>query len=880
MKGMLLLDFLPDPSAGDANDSTTRYERFVEWTVKQNISLYPAQDEAVAELADGKNVILATPTGSGKSMVALAGHFYGLAENKTSYYTAPIKALVSEKFFALVDVFGAENVGMVTGDSSVNADAPIICCTAEILANIALREGSGAEVGIVVMDEFHYYADPQRGWAWQVPLLELPQAQFLLMSATLGDTAYFERSLTERTGNDTVTVSSAVRPIPLNYRYSEKPVQQTVEDLVEQNLAPIYIVHFSQLDAVERATQLGSVAIATKDEKEAIAEMIAGFRFSAGFGKTLNRLVRNGIGVHHAGMLPKYRRLVEKLAQEGLLKVICGTDTLGVGINVPIRTVLMTALTKFDGQRQRHVNAREFHQIAGRAGRAGFDTAGTVVVQAPEHVIENEQNRAKAETKFAGVKDADERARRVAQSLKSAPKKTPPKGFVSWSESTFERLVEAQPEPMVSKMQMNHSILLNIMSRPGNPVVATRRMILRSAETPASKAALQRRALGILCELLVTGVVVKMDTPDEWGSYLDITVDLQPDFALNQPLSPFALAAFELLDPDSPTYALDMVSVIEATLDSPRQVLTAQLRKVRDEAMAQLRADGAEYNERMKVLDELTWPKPLGELLEQQFEVYSAQAPWLQDFEVDAKSVVRDMYERAMGFGDYVNFYGIARSEGVLLRYLTDASKALRQTIPQDARSEELDILAEWLDAVIKHTDSSLLEEWEDMLAGDVDQMREDFESLEPPAPPQLTDNEAVFTVMLRNAMFQRVELFGDEKDQALEKMDYLPEGAVAYTADNWADALDDYFGSYEDIDDSPVARGPEFFRVNKEPKLSSAEMADVGAQDGDYWTVSQILVDPDGNHDFAINAVVHLSASNEAGAPQMTVLSVGTPLN
>lgn len=876
---MQLTDFIPDPDHGDELEPVLLYDRFIEWTTQRGIQLYPAQDEAVTELVDGKNVIMATPTGSGKSMVALAAHFYGLAQGKTSYYTAPIKALVSEKFFDLIDIFGAEHVGMVTGDSAINPDAPIICCTAEILAIHALREGSGLEVGPVVMDEFHFYADPQRGWAWQVPLLELPQAQFVLMSATLGDTSQFEKPITERTGRETVTVSSASRPIPLYFDYSEIPVQQQVEALVQADMSPVYIVHFSQLDAVEQASNLASISVTSRDEKDRIAEIIKDFRFSSGFGKPLNRLIRQGIGVHHAGMLPKYRRLVERLAQEGLLKVISGTDTLGVGINVPIRTVLMTALSKFDGTRQRHLNAREFHQIAGRAGRAGFDTAGTVVVQAPEHVIENALAEQKAAEKFSSIKNEEERARRIAQSSKSQPKKSSPKGFVSWSKATFDKLVEAQPEPMVSRMRMTHSILLNILARPGNPIAAVRRMILRSAETKASKAQLQRRAIGILRELLVTDVVVVNDTPDEWGNRLELTVELQADFALNQPLSPFALAAFELLDIESPSYAVEMVSIIEATLDAPRQILAAQLRKVRDEEMTRMRADGAEYNERMNVLDNLTYPQPLGELLAQQFELYRQGAPWLAEFDIEPKSVVRDMYERAMGFGDYVNYYGIARSEGVLLRYLTDAAKALRQTIPQELRTEELELLQQWLETIIVTTDSSLLEEWENMMTDDVDQLIADHESIAPPEPPKLTDTKGVFEVMVRNAMFHRVQLFGDEQDARLESLDYLPDGAIPFTSDNWGDALDEFFNQYEDLDDSPAARAPEFFRVNTAPQLAAGEMADVGATAGDFWVVSQVLVDPDGNHDFALNAVVHLDASNEQGSPAVTTLSVGTPV-
>src|SRR5699024_7288991 len=398
-----------------------------------------------------------------------------------------------------------------------------------------------------------------------------------------------------------------------------------------------------------------------------------------------------------------------------------------------------------------------------------------------------------------------------------------------------------QPEPMVSRMRITHSILLNVLARPGNPIMSVRRMIHRSAETKAAKAQLQRRDIGILRELLVTDVVVINDAPAEWRNGVALTVDLQADFALNQPLSPFALAAFELMETESPAYAVDMVSIIEATLDAPRQILTAQLRKIRDEEMGRLRAEGAEYNERMKVLDELSYPQPLAELLNQQFEIYRQGAPWLAEFELQPKSVVRDMYERAMGFGDYVNYYGIARSEGVLLRYLTDAAKALRQTIPQELRTEELDLLQQWLETIIVTTDSSLLEEWENMMTDDVDQLIADHESLAPPEPPKLPDNESVFGVMVRNAMFHRVQLFGDEQDVRLEALDYLPDGAVPFTSDNWADALDDFFNQYQDLDDSPAARAPAFFRMNTSPDLSSGELADVGATTGDYWLVTQV---------------------------------------
>jgi superfamily II RNA helicase len=623
----VLTDRLPSPWDADAFVGA-----FDDWAREQGLRLYPAQEEAVLELALGNHLVLSTPTGTGKSLVAIAAHAAALAQGKRSWYTAPIKALVSEKFFALVDTFGPENVGMVTGDSSVNPDAPIICCTAEILANLALRQGADAPADVVIADEFHYYADPDRGWAWQVPLLLLPHAQFLLMSATLGDVDALAADLSRRTGREVAQVTGVERPVPLHYRWAMTPVHETVELLLTDGLAPVYIVHFSQAAAVERAQALSSARVATREQRDAIAEAIGGFRFSAGFGATLSRLVRAGIGVHHAGMLPKYRRLVETLAQRGLLRVICGTDTLGVGINVPIRTVLLTALTKYDGVKMRQLTAREFHQIAGRAGRAGYDTAGEVVAQAPEHEIENARGEAKA-----GV---DPKAR------KKLVKKRAPEGFVNWGEGSFDRLIAAPPETLTSSMQITAAMMINVLGREtGDPFENVRSLVFDNHETRARQFELARRALGIFRTLRDAGVVVLVDgTPR-------LDVDLPMNFALNQPLSPFALAAFEVLDAAEPTYALDMISILESTLDDPRQVLSQQQFKARGEAVAAMKADGIEYDERMELLESVTWPKPLDELLEQTFEVFASSQPWVRDFELSPKSVVRDLYERAMTFG-------------------------------------------------------------------------------------------------------------------------------------------------------------------------------------------------------------------------------------
>lgn len=287
-------------SLRDPHDDDELFDAMSQFAASRGLTLYPAQEEALLEVLSGNHVIMATPTGSGKSLVAMAAHFVALARGQRTYYTAPLKALVSEKFFALVEVFGSHNVGMMTGDSAVNPDAPIICCTAEILANQALRRGGeqSQDPGVdqVVMDEFHFYADPQRGWAWQVPLLELPRAQFVLMSATLGDTSFFITDIKERTGRDVVEVSGAERPVPLMFSYVIEPLPEVIEELVTTHRAPVYIVHFTQKDAVERAQALLSTKLSSAAEKAAIVEELGAFRFGSGFGKLLSKFLRHGVG--------------------------------------------------------------------------------------------------------------------------------------------------------------------------------------------------------------------------------------------------------------------------------------------------------------------------------------------------------------------------------------------------------------------------------------------------------------------------------------------------------------------------------------------------------------------------------------------------------
>lgn len=848
MEKVNLSQLLPDlAEVPDSLVDEAIWDTFTSWTTQRGISLYPAQEEASLGILAGDNVILATPTGSGKSMVANAAHFIALARGQRSFYTAPIKALVSEKFFALCEIFGAENVGMMTGDATVNGNAPIIAATAEIVANIALRDGADAAIDQVVMDEFHYYSEPDRGWAWQVPLLELPKTQFLLMSATLGDTSWLEKDLTERTGRETTLVAGTTRPVPLDFSYVFTPVHETIEEILSSGKAPVYVVHFSQREAAERAQALTSLSgIITPEEKEAIAKELAHFRFSTAFGRDLSKLLRRGIGVHHAGMLPKYRRLVEKLAQQGLLKVICGTDTLGVGINVPIRTVLMTGLAKFDGQRQRILKSREFHQIAGRAGRAGYDTEGTVVVEAPEHEIEN----AKARRRLS-----NDPAR-----LKKLKKKSPRDGEVSWSEKTFARLTEAEPEQLTSQFRVSNSMLLNVLARHGNGYEHMKHLLRTNHDTRSKQNQDILTAIELFRGLLNSGVVQKSTKGlDIYGRPYHLVRELPRDFALNQPLGPFALAALTLLDPESETYTLDVISVFEAILDDPRQVLVAQQNQRRGEEIAALKADGVDYTERMAIVEDITWPKPLEELLEQAYDTFAETNAWVKEFELRPKSVVRDMLENAMTFSDLVATYGLARSEGVILRYLTDAWRTLKQSIPEEYMSEELADVVVWLGELIRQVDSSLVDEWAQMAGEDSPISQEDLErelAFGVEDPSALTSNRRAFSIMVRNYFFRLVQLFALEKEDRLaELLDYLDE------VPDFGAVLDDYFDEYDDIDSGPAARGPEFFRVS--------------GQDTRLWEVRQVIKDPEGDHGYQFVGRVDLDASDAAGEVRLAELRI-----
>jgi len=848
-----LIDLLP---YGPEVTNDALLDRFLEYVADRGLALYPAQEEAILALLEGQNVILNTPTGSGKSLVASAMLFAALARGERAVYTCPIKALVNEKWMNLCREFGPEYVGLSTGDASVNHEAPLLCCTAEILGNVALRQGAGADIQHVVMDEFHYYADRDRGVAWQTPLLTMPQTRFLLMSATLGDTAPFEERLTALNARPTVTIASAVRPVPLSYAYAEIPLPHTIEKLVDEGKTPAYVVHFTQADAAGSAQDFTSLRICTREQKAEIADRIGAFDFSSPYGNAVRKWLRSGIGLHHAGLLPKYRVLVEQLAQLGLLKVICGTDTLGAGINVPIRTVVFTRLCKFDGQKTAHLSAREFHQIAGRAGRKGFDDQGFVVVQAPEHVIENLR--------------LSEKARDGKKVVKRRP---PEHNYVHWDLNTFTRLINARPEPLVSRFQVSHGMLLNVLSRPSDGCRAMQKLIRDSHESEAAKPAHRRRAWQLFRALAARGIVeIVPRTPD--GAKLRVNVDLQDDFSMDQALSLYLIETIPLLDPDSPTYALDLLTLVESILENPELILRRQLDRVKDRAIAQMKADGMEYDQRMEELEKLEYPKPLRDFVYDTFNAFADRHPWVGEENIRPKSIAREMFETVKSFAEYVLEYDLERSEGLLLRHLNSVYKVLGQTVPDGVKSDEVLEIEWYFKSMVRGVDASLADEWQRMRDPTYVPLARTGAGLDtrPPAAAEpaeydVTADRRAFTAAIRARIFTVLKAWsrGDAAAMtaALDAPDRHDPPVEPWTPERARATLDAYVAEHQALRFDPEAR--------------NARHTHLAADEGrPTWRVQQMLVDPEMLNDWVAEFEVDVEASRARQQPVLWLTRVG----
>ena len=836
-----------DPSSlSDPSSNDEVLDAFLSHLIEQDIEPYRHQEEAILELFAGNNVILNTPTGSGKSLVALAAQFRAICQGRRSYYTVPVKALANEKFLSLCRTFGPERVGMITGDATVNAQAPVICCTAEILANLALREGASAAVDEVIMDEFHYYSDFERGVAWQVPLLTLPRARFLLMSATLGEMAFFEKTITELTGMPTVLVQSDERPVPLDYDYRVTPLEETVEDLVAAGRSPIYLVHFTQRACAETAQNLMSRNFCNKDEKAAIAEALEGADFRSPYGKEMKKLLRHGLGIHHAGLLPKYRVLVEKLAQRGLLKVICGTDTLGVGVNVPIRTVLFTQLFKYGGQSTKTLTVRDFRQISGRAGRRGFDSVGYVVAQAPEHVIENLK--------------AEQRAAEKGKKSRAVKKTPPEKGFVMWDEATFRKLIDAPAERLTSSFSIRHGMLLQVLSRRDEDGCAElRRLIDRCHETPVKKKVLRRRAFSLFRGLVEGKVLTIIPKAERTGpAKVALNIELQEDFSLNQALGVYLLEAIPQLDRGDPDYPLNVISLVEAILEDPTAVLQKQVDKLKSELMGQMKREGVEFEERLERLAEVEHPKPGKDFIYNTYNVFVAGHPWAKEASIRPKCIAREMFLEWQSFDGYIRTYGLERSEAVLLRHLSEVYKVIAQTVPPALKSEELEEAEAYFEAMVRGVDSSLLDEWERLRHPDREPEPERPAVEKKPVP--ITRDRAAFTRSVRNRVFDFVkELSRQDFEGALERAGEAGDWTLA----RLSGAMAEHGGEHGRIRLDPEARSAKHFSLRDIPGRRA-------------WRVEQVLVDEEEYNDWSVIFEVDLTRSDEEGRVVFELIRIG----
>ena len=832
---------------------------FLEQLIEANIELYDHQEEAILELFAGNNVILNTPTGSGKSLVALAHHYKSFCEGRTSYYTVPIKALANEKFISLCTSFGPENVGMITGDATVNADAPIICCTAEILSNLALREGSAAPVHDVIMDEFHYYSDRDRGVAWQLPLLTLPQCRFLLMSATIGDTAFFQNELTTLTGAETSLVLSEQRPVPLEFDYSEIPLTDKVTELVETKKSPVYLVHFSQRSSAESAQSLLSTNFCSKEEKQEISEALHQANFRSPYGKEISKFLRHGIGIHHAGLLPKYRVLVEKLAQRGLLKVICGTDTLGVGINVPIRSVLFTQLCKFDGSGMKILTVRDFKQIAGRAGRRGFDDIGYVVAQAPEHVIENLRIEAKARANTGKKK-------------KVVKKKPPEFGYVAWSEDTFTKLQNSAPEPLVSSFKLQHNFLLNLLGREHEDGCAEfKRIIETSHETEKSKKQLRKLARSMFIALVrsnVLSIIPPSERATDTNKKVRLHVDLQDDFTMNQALGLYLLEAIPELDKEDPDYVLNLLSLVEAIHENPMAVLKAQVNKAKSDLMAEMKEDGVEYDDRMERLEQVTHPMPGKNYIYDTFNAFRAKHPWISSESIRPKSIAREMLADYMSFEDYIKQYKLERSEAILLRHLTDVYKTLSQTVPMAHKTEDVLEAETYLKDHLINVDSSLIDEWEKMRDPDYIPAEERKAQQKQTSNHPFTHDKKNLTKLVREKLFTTVKYLAHDNLTELIAL-YQPNDpeGTPWTVARLDPILDDYFDTHHIIRLDPEARNKKYFSLQDAKDATNPNLL----------KVTQTICDTDLLNDWSITAYLDIEATNKEEVPVLILEFIGT---
>ena len=796
-----------------------------------NLEPYAAQEEGFEHICHGRSVLLCTPTGSGKSLVALCAHFVAMAKGQQSVYTAPTKALVNEKFFQLCGHFGSRNVGLITGDGAVNRDAPVLCCTAEIVANMALKQGADTPFSWVVMDEFHYMGDRARGMAWLVPLLELRGARFLMMSATIGGREELRARIEEQTGVQTALVESTRRPVPLKFTWRETPILDSIAEAETQGITPAYVVCFSKRAAWDLAVLLAQ-RTSGGDRRKEIREVLDGrqVRFAGSSGKELRRCLIQGVAPHHGGMLPRYRRLVEQMVVQGYVSVVCGTDTLGVGVNMPIRAVLFTQLYKYDGSNSRHLQAREFLQIAGRAGRKGFDDVGHVWAQAPEHLMVNRLERAKAQ---------------AAGKLKKYRAKPPPREFRGWGEEHFTGIRKRRPGPLRVPFRITAELILSVLGRPDADVETLREFVAKAKLSDT----LTEQARSDIDELIEQLQPDHLQPTEADGVTRWTVVGAQDGRSMERALGRFLGDALVYLDAADPEFPLRVLSLVECILDDPRAILDAQMRAERDRlygALRRARREDPEAEARLEQeIEELTHVQPEKDFIDVRWMRWAETNPWYRSSPPRPKSVLRALFESGAVFDEYVSEFGLVNEEGRLLYYLSDAFRVLTREVPQwVAQDERIADIIEWLDLLVHTVDSSLVHEWERF--EDPDAVAVVLAS-EPPPPPDITTRPAAFRRLVRNAAFRWLQ------DLARQSMPSPAEVPVAEVRE----AMTAYFAEHDWLPLGMDARGPQYFFF-----------------EGDV--VRQTLADPADDRDWIAEGRVEWEASRAEGRAVLVLTALG----
>ncbi len=425
------------------------YEQFL-WS--RGLEPYPVQEQAISAIFAGKNVLVTVPTGTGKTLMAKAALFRAFHRNERAVYTTPLRALTEEKYRELCADFGEGNVGFATGDYKVNREAPIQVEVAEILWNRIVADKHVAPAEIVVMDEGHYFNDPERGYVWEQSMIGLdPRTQLIVLSATVGHPEKFVQwaEITRRV--PMALVDSRERKVPLVHEFREEMLIDTVKGLAHAGDVPAIVFVFGREQCFEVARLVKSCRRFTTDEERAQVEKLCDEALlPAGEAKELRPLLAHGIGIHHAGILPRYKQLVEQLALERLIKFVISTETIAAGINLPARTVVFPSLRKFIKREPRIITAAEYHQMAGRAGRPQFDDRGLAIALAPEQVVSD----LKKELKDAAKRPAYDEGK-VKRSVYGRARADAQKhGDVIWTPELHAELVKGEPAELRSKTKI------------------------------------------------------------------------------------------------------------------------------------------------------------------------------------------------------------------------------------------------------------------------------------------------------------------------------------------------------------------------------------------------------------------------------------------